>query len=272
MNGELPSFDCPPLTEVVVSVQLDQQFLKIPQIGLLWSRFKKQFPKTEHLPPLEQVVERFDKNYKPSAQLSVSTVPPIARCCFLSKDGSESIQIQPDRFIRTWQKVNPNDEYPRYSHIREQFEKNLNKFSLFLVEESMGEFRANQCDLTYVNMITSNEIWSDHSQLEKVLTLWNPVYSEKKLLETESVRINTQHVLTDDDGNPEGRMYISAEPMVQVDDNKPSILLRLSVRGAPRQQSCENVLMFLDKAHKLIVNGFVSVTTDQMHKYWRRTK
>ena len=273
LNGELPSFDCPPLTEVVVSVQFDQQSnLKIPQIGLLWSRFKKHFPKTEHLPPLEQVVERFDTNYKPSAQISVSTVPPIARCCFISDDESESIQIQTDRFIHTWRKVNPNDEYPRYSHIRNQFQKNLDEFSSFLSEENVGEIKANQCELRYVNMIDSNKIWSNHSQLNKVLTLWNPICSDKNLLEIENVRINTQHILFDDDGNPEGRMYISTEPMVQVEDNRPSFLISLSVRGAPRQQSCESVLTFLDKAHTLIVKGFVSITTDEMHKYWKRTK
>lgn len=273
LNGELPSFDSPPLTEVVVSVQFDQlPKLKIPQIGLLWSRFRKQFPKSEHLQPMGQFVERFDNNYRPSPQVSVSTVPPVARCCFLSDDESESIQIQIDRFVHSWRKINPNDEYPRYSHIRDQFHKYLNEFSSFLSEENLGEIKANQCELRYVNMIDSNEIWSDHSQLGKVLNLWNPIYSDKNLFKFENVRINTQHIVFDDDGNPEGRMYISTEPVVQVEDSKPLFLISLSVRGAPRQESCESVLIFFDKAHKLIVNGFVSITTDEMHKYWKRTK
>ena len=56
----LPSFQNPPVVEVVLGVQFDAiKALGTPQIGLLWQEFREQLPKTEDQPPLEPEIEQF---------------------------------------------------------------------------------------------------------------------------------------------------------------------------------------------------------------------
>ena len=273
LGSELPDFENPPLTEVAMSIQFDSlPDLKVPQIGLLWSKFRKCFPKTEQHPPLDPVIEKFGLPSQPTAQLEISNVPPVPRCWFLNEAGSELIQIQLDRFTHNWRKISQEDEYPRYAHIRNQFLEELTEFCSFLQAEQLGEFSPNQCEVSYINHIESSNIWSEHSQLSHVLAMWNPALSDEFLPKPESIRVATQHVFHNDDDTPIGRLHILAQPAFSASTNKPILVLSITARGAPEKKSIEGVLAFMDKGREMIVRGFTSVTTPDMHKFWRRIK
>ena len=268
----LPNFDAPPLTEVFISVQFDAiPNLQVPQIGLFWSSIRDRFPSTEQHPPLEPAKEKFGPPTPPKIQLSISQAPPLSRTWFLSESGSELIQVQADRFMHNWRKVEDEDSYPRYEHVREEFSKGMRDFCDFLQEESLGEFRPNQCEISYINHIETNHIWSTHSELGKVLALWNPTLDDDFLSEPESVRVATQHLLRGGDGDPIGRLHISAQPAFRGTNSERLLVLTLTARGAPLEPTSSGVLAFVDKGREAIVRGFVSVTTPDMHKYWRRT-
>ena len=103
----LPEFESPPIVEVVFSVQFEPLgSLRTAQIGLLWERFRKDFPKVDEKPPLEPVLERFDRpqSVKVGLRFEALDVPPLARVLFLNEPESQLIQVQPDRFIHNWRK------------------------------------------------------------------------------------------------------------------------------------------------------------------------
>lgn len=272
LDHGLPHFENPPLTEVAISVQFDSlPDLQAPQIGLLWSKFRERFPKTEQHSPLGPVIEKFEPPSHPQIQLQISNAPPMPRCWFLNEAGSELIQVQLDRFTHNWRKTKQKDEYPRYDHIKKQFSKELTEFCKFLNKEKLGEFRPNQCEISYINHIEPSNIWNTHSQLGKVLTMWNP-NSDGFLSEPENIRVATQHVFTNDEGDPIGRLHISTQPAFSVSNNKPILVINITARGAPIERSSEGVLAFIDKGREMIVRGFTSATTPEMHKFWRRKK
>lgn len=272
-DRDLPDFENPPLTEVLISVQFEPiAEMQVPQFGLLWSKFRSGFPRTEQHSPVDAAVEEFGKPKPPKFQLSISKAPPLSRTWFLNEAGSELIQFQLDRFTHNWRKVEGQDSYPRYEHIREQFSKGMGEFRSFLRQESLGEFVPNQCEISYINHIDTNENWATHSELGKVMTVWNPNFQGHYLPELEDVRVATRHVITDEHGNPRGRLHVSAQPAFSGTNAEPILVLTLTVRGAPIEPCSNGVLAFVDQGREVIVRGFASITTSEMHKIWRRTK
>ena len=70
-----------------------------------------------------------------------------------------------------------------------------------------------------------------------------------------------------------GRLHISVKPAFDVsDDNKPILVLSITARGVPEKHSVHDVLAFIDKGREMIVRGFTSVTTPELHECWGRVK
>jgi len=268
-----PNFGKPPVTEVVLSVQFNPiEKLRGPQIGLLWAAFKNQFPEVEEHVPLEPVLETF--GVRPAQQVSVkfelSDVPPISRTWFLNERGDQLIQIQQDRFIHNWRKLAEEDEYPRYSNLISSFRSELEQFGHFLKQEQLGDLSFNQCEVTYVNHIFANGVWSGHGDLNKVLTLWAGKHSDSFLPEAEDVRLATRYIIPGSENNPVGRLHVVATPAFRISDKRALIVLNLTARCRPDGEALEGVFNSLNKAHEWVIRGFTSITTEQMHQVWRR--
>src|SRR5712691_294974 len=101
--ADLPNFDEPPVVETVLSVQFEPLTeMRTAHLGLLWEKFRANFPKTEARPTLNQVFEQFPETPRSRLGLELQTYenPPVPRLWFITTKGNEMIQVQPDRFIK----------------------------------------------------------------------------------------------------------------------------------------------------------------------------
>src|SRR5437879_229298 len=119
---DLPSFQRPPVVETVLSVEFrGLEGWSVPFYGLFWNRVRDAYPKVEFRAPVSSAIERFDKDAWTAPQMQVveydfaSGNPPV-RCLFISDDGGQLIQLQRDRLMQNWQRV--DGEYPRYPRNR----------------------------------------------------------------------------------------------------------------------------------------------------------
>lgn len=273
VSKHLPEFDNPPVVEVALSVQFETLAnLRTPQLGLLWQEFRDRFPVTEEHPPLDTVLERFGVPPTPKgvARFQMLTAPPVPRCWFLNKEGTELVQVQQDRFVHNWRKAGDKDAYPRYDHVRTTFESELRRFGEFLLGQQAGELNPNQCEITYVNHITSGEGWKHHGQLGDVLTLFAPRYTDEFRPVPEDGRLSVRYVIPNDAGEPVGRLHVAVEPVYRSADDVPMFALTLTARGRPLGDGVPGVLGFLDVGREWIVRTFASITTPKMHTIWRR--
>src|SRR5579864_3244884 len=122
----LPDFTSPPVGEVVLSVQFARiSSLQAAHLGLLWERYRAEFPRTETHPPLPTVKD-FSKPALAEAAVRFELRQPqtVPRVWFLNSPGTELIQIQADRFVCNWRRVVPSDVYPRYPYVRDRFLRN----------------------------------------------------------------------------------------------------------------------------------------------------
>jgi len=269
----LPDFEAPPVVEVSLGVQFEPlEGLRTPQVGLLWQEFRQDFPGIEEHPPLESVQETFGKpRVAPQISLELKELPLAPRVFFLDAEGTALIQVQQDRFIHNWRKLDDSQVYPRYDgKLRGDFIGAYTKFEQFLERENLGHPEPNQCEVTYVNIVGSD---SGSPDLFKILAvLRGDGYAEEFLPDAEDVRLALRFRILGDDQSPLGRLHIAVEPAVRRSSGEMVYRLTLTARGGPLGTGLDGALRFLDLGREWVVRGFASITTPKMHELWRRRK
>lgn len=266
-----PDFGSPPVEEVVLSVQFEALTdFRLPHFGLLWSRYEDEYPNTEDKVPLSQVVEDFGPPRPQTLQFQILQEPAPRRCWFISRAGTELIQIQHDRFVVNWRKAGTDAPYPRYEHVRKRFVSHFRKFEAFLRDKNLGAISPNQCEVTYVNHLPAGRGWERSGQLKEILSVWSGRHSDGFLPEPEDIALQIRYPIMSSEGNSIGRLHISAEPRIKLDDASPLIRLALTARGAPLDRNVDGIVSFFDLGREYVVRGFASVTTKKMHRKWER--
>jgi uncharacterized protein (TIGR04255 family) len=273
-QSDLPEYNRPPVSEVVLSLQFEPiEGLKTPLFGLLWQRFREYLPEIEEHPPLPHTVEQFGAPVLPRINVVVEERPPVPRVWFLTSEKTQLVQVQQDRFTHNWRKVTGQEPYPRYVSIRQKFKEEVTNLIEFLREENVGTMRINQCEVTYVNQIEPGGLWERFGDVSTVLLNWKGLPPGSFLPEAENVGVNTRYVIPDDSGRPLGRLHVVFQPAWKKADYSPIFTMSLTARGRPLSEDLEGAFAFLDLGHVWIVKGFADLCTQTMQdKAWERTR
>ncbi len=268
---DLPDFRNPPLAETVLSLQFEPiAGLTSAHLGLLWQRFRERLPLIEEQPPLPPMLETFGPPSPARVEVTVEEKPPVPRLWFLNQDKTELIQVQADRFIHNWRKMEGMAPYPRFEAIRDKFRGEVATLGKFLEDEEMRSPIVNQCEVTYVNHIEPSGVWERHGQIDKVLAGWAATPERRFLPEAEDGGVRLRFVMRDDGGKPMGRLHVMSQAAWKKADNAPILILNLTARGEPAGEGIEGAFRFFEIGRRWIVKGFAELTTTQMHKAWER--
>jgi len=264
----LPEFDNPPVIEVVCGALFKPlSGLLAPHLGMLWERFKSEYPKCQEVPPLAPVVEHFGE--EPVPQIELTDVPPLPRVWFIHADEIGIIQIQRDRFLHNWKKARPRDAYPRYTTVIKLFQDKLSVFESFLADTSVGSIEPRQYELTYVNHIPKDGGLPSLADVAKGFPdfAWR-VSADRFLPMPEAINWRTTFALPDQ----AGRLHVALRSGVRREDGTPILLLELTVRGFPKGTTRDAAWPWFNTAHEWIVRAFTDLTSDNLHQLWKRTR
>ena len=272
----VPSFKSPPLNEVVLGIQFEPiERFDITTYGSYWETLRSKFPRVEHHAPLDPFFEKIGGRKQALGEVGRIKFEPflsaqLPRAWFISQDEQHLIQLQADRFLRNWRKSSPEDLYPRYeNHLKPEFKSELKQFKSYCDENGLGKISVNQCEITYINHVITDK---HHNQLGDVFVGWSNDYNLSGLAEIESINLSVSHIINDSDGDFIGRLYVKVQPVFRVVDDKPVILIELSVRGRPIGKDMDGVMKFMDMGREIIVRSFAKITTKEMHKLWGRER
>lgn len=258
------NFKKPPVVEVACGVFFARtnpsKLLKSAHIGLFWQLIREQFPNLEEAPLLPAIIE--PKSAQEATQFNFEITPiPQPRYVLSTKEGNTILQIQSDRFILNWRRIQPNDVYPRYKKVFAEFNSLFLKFQAFLKENDFGTLIYRQFDLVYVNLIGSDNgldklgfggLFVDHIRNESSKRFLEPPLSYNWL---------TTYVLPKN----WGRLHVNAmagwftAPM-----NRNAVRLEITARGIPDQITEEARLEWFKIAHNSIVKGFEDTTVERL--------
>lgn len=268
---DLPEFTNPPVVEVILSAQFGHvEGFGVIHYGLLWEHFSQEFPGVREMPPLEPAFELFGARSQAASSMKVEIIDRIMpRLWFFNQDETRLIQIQPDRLVHNWRKIENDNVYPRYEQIKAGFIDAVEKLNTFLSEKGMSEISVNQCEISYLNHITVDDVRD--SALSKMFRLFSDNSAENWSGEIEDFHFSMKHILRGNKEKPYGRLHVQVDPFDQA-DGKKSFLLNLTARGRPETPDIDGMTDFFDKGRDTIVRRFTEITSDHMHKVWGRMK
>ena len=270
---DLPSFETPPVVEVVIAVAFERVDAIGYDIGAIHRQlFRESGKKTwEAKPPYLPPIEHFgDRAWMPEVRLEFPGAIPAPRYWFSSDSGSDLIQLQQDWIARNWRRMPKDPQYPRYQSLSEPFEDDLRKLDTYLQQNADRTFVPTQCEVTYVNHITRSGVWQDVGEVGRVSNLWG---KDAGFLPTpERVQFDASYVISEDEGGePVGRLHVSLVPALSQTDNEPILVLTMTARGAPLSPTIAGVMDFLNLGHRWIVQSFRSMATPEMLHAWKET-
>lgn len=260
------NFDRPPLNEVVLSLQSELvKGFTTPYLGLFWSRIRDSYPETQTQPPLDPVVEQFEGAPKPASVMPFRVLETIEtpRCWFLTRGGQQLVQLQQDRLILNWRRIEAGDVYPRYERLRPELERVANELVLFLEKEGIGSVVPNQCEVSYINHIEAAE-WAQRGELHRVLSFWGRI-SETGLPDPEDATAALRFVI-DEGGRKLGRLHVSVKSAARRSDGKPVLVLELTARGKPLSTDLKGALQFMDRGRDWIHKAFLALTSREAQR------
>ena len=267
-----PDYLAPPVNEVLLSLQFQPiPGLETLQFGRLWDIFRQSYPRTDVKPPIPPVKEKFESKEPIRHQFRIVSEPMVPRCWFENESGTELIQVQQDRFIFNWKQTEEEEAYPRYEQVRAKFRRHFRKFKKFLKDNEIGRVIADQCEVTYVNILPPGKGWVRFGQVKEIVAPWSGRFSDEFLAEPEDINLKTRFVLLDEQGAPKGRLFMSFDPAFQESSGQLVYKYELTVRGAPADNKETSILDFFDFGRENIVRGFASFTSKKMGQIWERT-
>jgi len=259
-SGVLPSFNNPPVNEVVCGMRFQTpDKLRIPHIGLLWEKFCADYPVIQHATPIASV--------KGEIVVDIVTGFPLPRVWFINKSDDQLVQFQFDRFYFNWRKR--QRDYPRYDHVINNFESVLNNVAIFFNEFEFGELRAIEYELSYTNHIPKGQGWDTIDDLTKIFSdyFWEKT-KERFLPKPEKVGWQKEFLLPE----KKGHLIVSLKQAIRKEDKVPLLVLELKTRGIDESAKKEGTREWFDLAHEWIVRGFTDLTTPEIQKIWEREK
>ena len=257
----LPEFDAPPVFETVFGVRFPKLKWDIPHFGLYWDAIRADYPKFEVHPPLMEPGPK--KGTLEGITLQLTTTPE-ARCWFLEEGGGRLIQVQHDGFFYNWRKGTPEEEYPRYEQsIRPAFEAEWDRFREFLSGEEIGVSEVVECEATYVNHFERGREWKSAEDLRGVVRWW--AGTPEVLPTPKAISIQARFQVDTD------MLDVTLTPAVRREGGLEILRFQLTVKGQPASSDPSDVMVWMDRARATIVRSFTNLTTEKMHKIWKRT-
>ena len=271
----LPQWREPPLDEVAIAVQFnDVHGWKTVHYGLLLERLKALgLGETEDKGTISETFEVFGKRpVEPPPFQFLHVEVQLPRVWYKSSDGHRLAQVQSNRFIYNWRKIENEGVYPRLNVVFPEFWSAFCAFRKFLEDNALPSLAINQCELSYFNNIPLDNDESFEAGLARIFKVWSgaiaPVSTRGAAIEPEIGNFSSQYIVRADDGNPIARLHAQAIPAAQ--GNKRMIRCSIIFRGPKPGHDDQSMVQYFATGRESIVRLFDSLVTDEMHRAWGR--
>ena len=269
-TSNLPDFERPPVVETVLGVEFSPLGgWDLRYYGLLWEAIREDYPEFTVQPPLspsEQVGP--DNTLARNVVVSMLGIagPPI-RAWFVDRSNTRLVQVQEDRFLHNWRKVEGHEPYPHYDQIlRPAFEREWTRFLSFLEKYRIEPPTVERWEVTYVNHFERGHEWQSLDELHRLFSGWAPTPTYKFLPLAEALRLEVVYPIKE----VAGHLSITVHPAVRVRDKKEVLQVNVTARGRTRSSDVGEILRCLDIGREWVVRGFTDFTSEELHNLWVR--
>ncbi len=274
----IPSFRKPPVVETVLGVQFDRiPGFKNAHLGAFWKHLLAHpvgvsngdhWEKVDDVPPIEPVIERFDDDqawsqFQPALRL---TQDASTRLQIRNSSGDAMIQIQNGRLHYNWI-GQPGKDYRRYKIVRPLFDAVYDLFKQFLSDNGLSDLHVNQWEVTYVNHILKDTVWTMPSDWPKLFVGLPGMWANPTQVSLESFAGAWHFEIPP----KQGRLHVDLKHARSTEPEGSELLrFTLTARGPASDDGSGAMPLSegLDLGRKVVVDTFCDITSADAHKYW----
>jgi uncharacterized protein (TIGR04255 family) len=254
-------FENPPINELVIALyHLPIEEVKAQHIGLYWYRIRDRYPLCRQQP--------FIESSDTQSLLEVrDEIFPLPRFWFFSDAHPTLIQIQRNAFIFNWRRL-MGYEYPHYETVVTDFWRELEIYKTFVQEVGgSGLDVIRRCELTYINIITPNEFFTNPAQLSNVI----PPIGGFSDLQTDDRQFVGMNATATYETDPTLRIDCTIQLGRQRNDPQELVsILELKAHGVPSDLSLEGTRSWYNTAHDATYTMFLDITAKQVQeRIWK---
>lgn len=246
-------FENPPINELVIALYFAPIYeLKAQHIGKYWDTICNRYPNCEQQAPI---------SFTGFPSEAPGEIFPLPRFWFHSGQGTPLVQVQRDAFIFNW-RADGKNKYPHYEEVKNIFVSELMNYIVFVREVIGYELKdVIKYELTYINIISENELWSGVPDVGKLF----PPLSSLSSLHEESRKLVGLNCTS---------MYLLGENLFvdlavrfgkRVDTQQSAAILELKAHGA-QGLSVDDALGWYDAAHDATYKMFLDFTDQTMQR------
>lgn len=253
-------FKNPPINELVIAMyHLPVTEMRAQHIGIYWQRIRDRYPICEQQPP---IASDTPAELAMTLQNMAGEVYPLPRFWFSNADKPTLIQIQRNAFILNWRR-GANNSYPHFEEVEKNFWKEFAEYVNF-IQETLGNKVdvVSRCELTYIDIIEKNDLFSSPAELKNVLPLVASqcdVHSDSRkfvgINSAVTYRINENLLIE-----------ISTKLGTRVDTKEMVAMLEMNAHGTPTDISIEGARSWYQAAHDAIYETFLNITSKRVQQ------
>ncbi len=263
----LPIYEKPPVVETVLGLQFNPlSAFTNAHLGAFWQSLGVEaWPTVTDKPPLPRQEERFTPDAQWGNVLRLQlTQDPTARIQIQNREGNRMIQLQNGRIHLNWL-GSDGDKYPNYTQIRSELETYWTHLESFAAKHRLGKIVPDQWEVTYVNQIPKDGIWSSPADWSFFKPL-NAVVSIDGLIDAESFSGEWHFIIPD----RRGRLHVNWQHAKTGDENENEVIrLSLTARGPiSENETNSSILECIDLGHDTIVCAFRNLMNDSANQEW----
>jgi uncharacterized protein (TIGR04255 family) len=225
--------------------------------GMLWERFRSQYPRTEFLVPILR------SQPQPAIQVP-QDLHSMIRICFENTSKTELVQVQPDLFLRNWRKTASTTEYQHYDSVLPRFKEDWRTFRSFLEEQSLDGPVVSLCEMSYFNHLIRGEDWRDFAEITEIFPVWRGFPQGSLFTNPNAIAFNVAGEA------PGGQITVAVQPGIRTMDGKEILQATITVSLAPSSSDDAALFQCLDQCHETAVKGFLQISSEQAQSRWGR--
>jgi uncharacterized protein (TIGR04255 family) len=267
MSQSLPNFRSPPVVEMVLGVQFTPlPLFRNAHLGVFWKSLGLAWPNVVDAPPLPRVTETFDSSHPARAfELRFGLSDAQARIQIRNSAGDQLIQFQNGRFHLNWLAGVEGRSYPSFTTVHTEFDRHFSNLVGFLEREGMGPVTPDLWEITYVNHILKDGLWTSPTDWPRVVPrlLGRPDLPPPVRFE------GCAGTWVFEIAPKKGRLQVELLHALTGKSADETLVLRLTARG-PIPQGVPSLADGLNLGHETIVRAFADMTSKEAHEHWKR--
>jgi uncharacterized protein (TIGR04255 family) len=246
-------FSTPPINELVIAVYAKPPLvnLRAEHAGMFWSLIRSDFPQISQQSPLGLEFGFGEEVY------------PMPRYWFTAADDVTLIQIQKTAFIFNWRKK--GSDYPHFDSVKKQFDRFFQIFLDFLRQEKIAqEFSIASCELTYVNVVNPNPLWSGVVDTANIFPGFRLVGADGLTPRNFNCTFETA---PSEDITLLTNMRSARSAAAS---SEPALYFELKASGLTKDTAKSTADDWFERAHITIGDYFLRVTSADAHALWQK--